>query len=102
MSTAADDLSPELGAFLDLVYALGGPKIQAEDIEWAADLPAGQSLIKWIASQVLVGRDGGSAENTVEYIALETEEIKMHVDDLIHFLRVSLIRVTSAWTELGN
>lgn len=65
-----------------IISALGGPSIQAEDIEWAIDLPAGKRLVDWIAAQLLDyetddGRETHQA--ALGNIALEAEEVDMCV-----------------------
>ncbi|KAJ6590031.1 hypothetical protein DFH09DRAFT_1307485 [Mycena vulgaris] len=35
-----------------IVSLLGGPNLNAEDISWALDLPAGRRLLEWLVSQV--------------------------------------------------
>ncbi|KAJ6631448.1 hypothetical protein B0H10DRAFT_1978800 [Mycena sp. CBHHK59/15] len=67
-----------------IVSLLGGPKINAEDIEWAADIPAGQRLLEWLAAQVSTGEvddDGSDASYKVRAaltgVALEGEELQM-------------------------
>jgi hypothetical protein len=78
---------PEVEGLVLLVNVLGGPKIQSKDIEWALDLPAGQSLIKWITSQAqaVVGESRASITEACKYIALEPDEIKMCVNGLSRF-----------------
>jgi len=61
-----------------IISALGGPSIQAEDIEWAIDLPAGKRLVDWVAAQLLDDEidDGDKAHQAaLRNIALEAGEV---------------------------
>lgn len=69
-----------------IISALGGPPIQAEDIEWALDLPAGKKLVDWIAAQLLdeeIELENGTINATCQAalrgIALEVGEVDMCV-----------------------
>ena len=65
-----------------IISALGGPSIQAEDIEWAIDLPAGKRLVDWIAAQLLddeIDDGDGACQAALRNIALEVGEVDMCV-----------------------
>jgi hypothetical protein len=65
-----------------IIYALGGPSINVEDIEWAIDVPAGKKLVDWIAAQLLDDEiDGGenAYKAALRNIALEAGEVEMCV-----------------------
>ncbi|KAJ7108454.1 hypothetical protein C8R43DRAFT_187702 [Mycena crocata] len=73
-----------------LVSLLGGPKLNAEDIEWASELPAGEKLLNWLVSQVQLelppldtDADSDSLRAALQAIALEEDE----VDALRHATR---------------
>ena len=45
------------------ISSLGGPSLDASDIEWINDLEAGRLLLDWISSQVnMTAKSSGSAE----------------------------------------
>lgn len=45
------------------ISSLGGPSLDASDIEWINDLEAGRLLLGWISSQVnMTSEHSGSAE----------------------------------------
>ncbi|KAF7362399.1 hypothetical protein MVEN_00587100 [Mycena venus] len=66
-----------------IVSLLGGPALNAEDIDWALDLPAGQKLLEWLVSQVEIpsaddGTDRSDAlRAALQAISLEDDEVKM-------------------------
>ncbi|KAJ7188888.1 hypothetical protein C8R46DRAFT_1341532 [Mycena filopes] len=68
-----------------IVSLLGGPKLNAEDIDWALDDPAGRRLLEWLVSQVELAADdtnaGGDESDAVRAalaeIALEQDEVQM-------------------------
>jgi hypothetical protein len=71
-------------AVTSIVSLLGGPEINAEDIEWASDLPAGQRLLEWLVSQVqfdLAAEDdipvSDSLKSALQAISLEEDEAQM-------------------------
>jgi len=65
-----------------MVSDLCGVDVPSSDIEWAMDLPAGKTLIEWLASQMCIekndeGRDldKSDRQSCVEGIVLENEEV---------------------------
>jgi hypothetical protein len=64
-----------------IISTLGGPSIQAEDIEWAIDLPAGKKLVDWLAAQFLDETDTSDMTRRVSLrnIALEAAEAELCV-----------------------
>ncbi|KAJ7032710.1 hypothetical protein C8F04DRAFT_1261561 [Mycena alexandri] len=70
-----------------IVSLLGGPELNAEDIDWALDVPAGQRLLEWLVSQVELPADsddsGTDKSDTLRAalgaIALEEDEVQMFV-----------------------
>ncbi|KAJ7935287.1 hypothetical protein B0H13DRAFT_2473309 [Mycena leptocephala] len=73
-----------------IVSLLGGPQFNADDIDWALDLPAGQRLLEWLVSQVdeLSADDGMNGSDALraalQAISLEEDEVQMSV---LHYLR---------------
>jgi hypothetical protein len=73
-----------------IVSLLGGPQFNADDIDWALDLPAGQRLLEWLVSQVdeLSADDGMNGSDALraalQAISLEEDEVQMFV---LHYLR---------------
>ncbi|KAJ7642915.1 hypothetical protein B0H17DRAFT_1216283 [Mycena rosella] len=64
----------------DIVSLLGGPQFNAEDIDWASDLPPGRRLLEWLVSQVQAddGTDmSDSLRAGLHAISLEDAELKM-------------------------
>ena len=66
-----------------MISDLSGPDIPPSDIQWAMDLPAGKTLIEWLAAQVDTDiSDGGRDCDRVgrraclEAVALENEEVQ--------------------------
>ena len=49
MSTESD--LETISRVLQLVSHLGGPEYTTDEIQWAADIPAGKRLLEWLASQ---------------------------------------------------
>lgn len=83
---------------MELVSHLGGPSCTADELQWAADIPAGKRLLEWLASQVPVPtspsagvesgpnhnvdltRDvSGLTQTAVSPIALYSEEVDVSV-----------------------
>ncbi|KAJ7496740.1 hypothetical protein FB451DRAFT_1386108 [Mycena latifolia] len=67
-----------------IVTSLGGPKLNAEDIDWASDLPVGRRLLEWLASQAQLEQlaDDGtgvseSLKAALQAISVEDDELKM-------------------------
>lgn len=66
----------------EIVSTLGGPAIEAAEIEWASHLPAGKLLLRWLADQCVgavegVGEGGGN-NAALRAVALEHEELQMY------------------------
>ncbi|KAJ7287014.1 hypothetical protein C8J57DRAFT_1282548 [Mycena rebaudengoi] len=66
-----------------VVSLLGGPHFNAEDIDWAADLPAGRKLLEWLVAQLDLPADDGGFEDaslvrraTLTAISLEEDELE--------------------------
>lgn len=59
-------------ALITILDHLGGPQLTEADVSWISDLPAGKSLLDFLASQVEI-------QGTVALgdIALEKEEAEM-------------------------
>ncbi|RDB24972.1 hypothetical protein Hypma_007394 [Hypsizygus marmoreus] len=64
----------QIQVIADTVSALAGPRVDASDIEWAAQLPAGKKLVQWLADQCLNDHVENAALRT---IALEHEEVQI-------------------------
>ncbi|KAF8216375.1 hypothetical protein K438DRAFT_1953326 [Mycena galopus ATCC 62051] len=66
-----------------IVSLLGGPEFNAEDIDWAMDLPAGQRLLDWLVSQVeleVAAADDATSDSlraALQAISLENDEVQM-------------------------
>ncbi|KAG6871580.1 hypothetical protein C0995_002898, partial [Termitomyces sp. Mi166 len=73
-------MSSPLTTLTQAVLELEGPSIDANDIEWALDVPAGSKLIHWLLDQCVVPNDVENGELLQEIgaalrsIALENEE----------------------------
>ncbi|KAG5644527.1 hypothetical protein DXG03_008269 [Asterophora parasitica] len=83
--------SSSLALIVKSIAELGGPIIEASDIEWAIEIPAGQSLIKWLADLHVAPESDDVSTRTLEQdlgaalraIALESDEIKIHASQRI-------------------
>ena len=58
-------------ALITILDHLGGPRLTEADVKWIEDLPAGRSLLDFLASQIEFGTVG------LRDIALEKEEAEM-------------------------
>ena len=94
---------------LELVSHIGGRSCAADEIQWAADIPAGKRLLEWLESQVpdptspSAGISGpnhstdpardvsGLIQTAVSPIALYSEEVDMSV--ISHGLRLAILTV---------
>lgn len=53
----------DIEAAIAFISSLGGPSLDASDIEWLNDLEAGRLLLGWISSQInMTAGHSGSAE----------------------------------------
>ncbi|KAG5650526.1 hypothetical protein H0H81_011931 [Sphagnurus paluster] len=59
------------------IAELGGPKIDASEIEWASQIPSGQKLLQWLADQCASPSDSFDLGAALHAIALEEEELKL-------------------------
>jgi hypothetical protein len=67
-----------------IVSLLGGSQFNADDIDWALDLPAGQRLLEWLVSQVGDLSTDDALRTALQAISLEEDEVQMSV---FHYLR---------------
>ncbi|KAJ6593299.1 hypothetical protein B0H19DRAFT_1089702 [Mycena capillaripes] len=65
-----------------IVSLLGGPHSNANDIDWASDLPAGQRLFEWLASQVELPRDDPSMGNESDALRAALQAISLEEDEV--------------------
>lgn len=63
--------------FSRLVAGLGGPPVEAYDIEWATDIPAGKVMMEWATGQMVGGSHDPIAQSSLRRIALDGEEAHM-------------------------
>ena len=54
---------------------LGGPECTEENIAWAADIPTGKKLLKWLASQMHAG-DGDFSHSATSVASRSIEDVQ--------------------------
>ncbi|KAJ6590037.1 hypothetical protein DFH09DRAFT_221007 [Mycena vulgaris] len=78
-----------------IVSLLGGPNLNAEDIGWALDLPAGRRLLEWLVSQV----EFEAADDSSESLRAALQAISVE-DDELQMLRATRKATTALATQL--
>ncbi|KAJ7198559.1 hypothetical protein GGX14DRAFT_666027 [Mycena pura] len=73
-----------------IVSLLGGPELNAEDIEWALGIPAGQRLLEWIVSQA-VQQNANDATTDADALRVALQAISLEEDELCKLRRVTAV-----------